>query len=284
MSPLRTLLELYKLSITQPPEDFEVAIEDAAHVGGIELPPPPGVEEFKEPTEGDVIELISPDGGEMIFLVYEVNEEKGMTQFIPLSRWIEFATPADVLVKLNGKSYIAQTDLSLDLPLSNPFRGRKAFIIGKLSQGDMEKIGRVIRGEEKGAGRMSGGVKREFKRLEAKRYLPLFLESIEEEERLQELEAELMSYKERFLAAAEQEQTWGDKDNLSWVYDTEEEVLNIVLPEELAGREGKVILELGDKSLTLYEGTLEKEIRIPISREAYSYRALKEGLNLAISQ
>lgn len=287
MSLLRELLELYKLALaTGKPEDFEA--ESFGEIPEIELPSAPEYEELSQPKEGDVIELVpSPDGEEMIFLIYEINENTGAVSIIPMSRWIEFATPVDVLVRFSGGSYIVETDLSLELPLdrfTQRFGGRRLFKVGKLEAEEMEKIKRVIEGRETGAGRISGGVKREFKKIEARRYLPLFLQSLREEEELQELEHHLISYKEQVFAAAGQEQLWGDKENISWVYDAENEILTFIIPEEFTGKRGRITLGLEERTFTLYNGVLKKEIKIPFSREAYSHKALMEGLKIAVAE
>ena len=285
MSPLRELLELYKLSLAaEKPEDFEV--REVEEIPAVEVPDVPGYDELSQPVEGDVIELVpSNDGEEMVFLVFEVSEEA--VTLLPLSRWIEFATPTDVFVKLSGKTYMAETDLSLDFPLdrfAQRFGDRRIFKIGELTPEEVQQVKDVIKGKKTGVGRISEGVKREFKRLEARRYLPLFLQSLREEEELQELEHYLLNYKEQVLAAAGQEQLWGDKENISWVYDPENEILNLIIPEELSGKRGRITLELQGRVFTLHEGVLKKEIKIPISREAYSHRVFMEGLKIALAE
>ncbi|QWK20600.1 MAG: hypothetical protein KNN13_04590 [Hydrogenobacter thermophilus] len=290
MSPLRLLLELYRLSLERPKDVPDVDIKEREEIPQFSIPQKhlPEYEELTHPEEGDVVELVpSPDWEEMVFLVYEINEEMGVVNLMPMSKWWEFATDKDVLVEVNGKKYIVQPGLSLDFPLLNfsqRFGDRRLFRIGKLEEKYMEKVKRVVRGEEKGDGRMSGGVKREFKRLEAQRYLPIFLHTLREEEELQELEHYLLSYRQQVLAAAGQEQSWGDKEGISWVYDPEEEILTLVISEELVGKRGRITLEIEGKTLTLYEGVLRKEIKIPVSKDAYSYSALMEGLNLAVSE
>ena len=160
MTPLQEILNLYKLSLEKEGE--------------------PEVKVKQEPLrveEGNLVELFpSPDGLDMIFLISRKFD--GLVELLPLSRFWELATPSDVLVKVEGESYIVQTDLGIDVPESffkEGVAGRVFLPVGKLTPEEMEEVRKVQEGKKKGAGRMWGGTKGEFKKLEAKRYFPLFL-------------------------------------------------------------------------------------------------------------
>ena len=229
------------------------------------------------PQEGDVVELLaSPDGLEVLLLMFRKREE--FMEVVPVSRFWEFATPRDALIFLEGQPHIAQTDLSLDLPLA--FLSRLPLVkLSALSEKELEKVRRVYRGEERGAGRMSGGVKREFKREEAKRYRGLFEAWVREEETRRSLSDIFLEFRELTPAAGE-ESPWGRVEGVRWFYNEEEETLVLIPREDLVGREGRIVLELEEGEVTLFSGRIPRRISLPLDREAYDYRLLERRLRV----
>jgi len=229
------------------------------------------------PQEGDVVELLaSPDGLEVLLLMFREREE--FMEVVPVSRFWEFATPRDALIHLRGEPHIAQTDLSLDLPLT--FLGRLPLVkIQTLPAEELEKIRKVYEGEEKGAGHMSGGIKKEFKREEAKRYFGLFQAWIKEEETRQGLRDIFMKFRELAPAAGE-ECTWGSAGGIRWFYNREEETLVLIPPKDLVGKEGRIVLETEEQEITLFSGRFPPRINLPLERDAYDYRVLERRLRL----
>ena len=164
MTPLQEILNLYKLSLEREGET-KVKVE----------------QEPLKVEEGNLVELFpSPDGLEMVFLVFR-KPKNGLVELLPLSGFWELATPDDVIVKVEGKNYIVQTDLGIDVPeevFKEGITGRVFLPAGKLTPEEMEEVKKVHEGKKRGAGRMWGGPKGEFKKLEAKRYFPLFLSTL----------------------------------------------------------------------------------------------------------
>jgi len=177
MGILKKLLDLYRESL-KPVEDEAVEVEEEVNTQDLKEI----LEHLNEgklletPEEGKVFELVpSLDAEEMLFLILNVNED--FTTVIPLSRWIEFATPDDVLINLNGKPYIAQTDIALDIPthgFNTWFGNRKLYEVGKISEEELKRTKNVYKGKH-GDGKFSFPEKREFKKIEAGRYLPIWL-------------------------------------------------------------------------------------------------------------
>ena len=163
MTPLEEILKIYKLSLEKEGE-VEVKVEQK----------PLKVE------EGNLVELFpSPDGLEMMFLVFR--KLRGLAELLPLSKFWELGGPYDVLVEVDGTPYIVQTDLGIDLPESifGKGIGERVFLpAGQLTSEQMEEVRKVHEGKKRGAGRMWGGPKGEFKKREAKRYFPLFLSTL----------------------------------------------------------------------------------------------------------
>ncbi len=281
----KMMLEKEKEVVIDSTEEFPISDELLDKVKkAMEKIEPHRYEELQEPEEGDIIEVVpSPDGGEFIFLVYRLLD--GFTEIMPMTKWTEFATSSDVLVSFRNEIYMVQTDLSLDVPYERFHQrlgNRRVFRVGKLSDKDMKRIKAVTEGKAKGAGRMSGGVKREFKKIEAQRYFSIFAYNIAQEEFLASIEEFFLSHREFAFAAAQQEKGWGEKGDLGWIYDDRREILIIKPAKEILGRRIRIKIELEGEEIILFEGIAEESIEIPISRSAYSYQILAEGLKLEI--
>jgi len=174
---LKKLLNLYKESL-KPLEDEKVEVEEKVNTADLKeiLGNLNKGKLLETPQKGKVFELVpSLDAEEMLFLILNVNED--FTTVIPLSKWIEFATPDDALINLNGKPYIAQTDIALDIPtqgFNTWFGNRKLYEVGKITEEELKKVKEVYEGKH-GEGRLTFPEKREFKKIEAGRYLPIWL-------------------------------------------------------------------------------------------------------------
>jgi len=102
---------------------------------------------------------------------------------------------------------------------------------------------------------------------------------------LAELNEELISLKreemeEALLKAHEKQPIHGKGKNLEFFYDKERELLSIFPKEEFIGKNGRVVFEFKEKRITLYEGIIKEEIKIPLKSEAYDYKLFTEGLKL----
>ncbi|HIP43033.1 MAG TPA: hypothetical protein EYG91_03865 [Aquifex aeolicus] len=288
MSTLKTLLELYRESSNME-EDETMEIDEVNE------------EEYEEyrkflrkkktiekPERGVVFELIpSLDAQEMKFVILNVGED--FTTIMPLSKWYEFATHRDVIVKIDGEYYIVQTDLPIDMPTYqfHTYFSGTLFEITKLDEKTMEKIEKVYKGTLKGDGKLLTPEKEEFKKFEAERYLPLWLGVINQSEELAHLNEELVNLKrelleEALLKAHERKPIHGKGKNLEFFYDTKREILSIFPEEEFTGKEGRIVLETRKKKITLYEGLIRKEIKIPLKSEAYDYELFTRGLKLEL--
>lgn len=140
-----------------------------------EVEPYPVVERLEE---GDVIEIApSDDGLPYLLLVGEINPKAGEATLFPLSQFIELGTPWDEIVHIEGKPYIAQTDIFITAPteveFSRLFKEKTPLRIGKVQKEELQKVKEVYRRERGGVGGMAGGVKKLFKEREAERYSKL---------------------------------------------------------------------------------------------------------------
>jgi len=226
------------------------------------------------PEEGDVVELlVSPDALGIFFLIYRAGDP---AEVIPVSRFWEFAGPRDVILE-GEERLMVQTDLSLELP-GRAFSSLPFVKLRSLTGEEMERVRKVYRGEERGAGRMVG-VKKEFKRLEARRYMSLWSTVIREAELRQELDALFSSLRESVLVAGE-EAVWGESGGVRWLYDGEEETLILLPPEELVGKRKRVVLEGEGREFVLYEGELPLKITLPLGRDAYDAEVLRRRLRI----
>ncbi len=278
MNILKEILELYKGLLYM---NTDIEEEDRVNIENISLSTFPSVEpeeleEVKTPSEGDVIEIFpSFDNIEMIFLVLKIKRE--YYHLIPLSRFWEMATPEDVLIRVKDKTYIAQTDLTLSLPkdrLEKISKLRTLFKIGEIEKEALSRIRRVEEGKEKGDGKIGGGPKKEFKELEAKRYTSLF-QTEENIKILKSLKEDYLS-----LAASLKEKNWGEKEEVRWFYDEEEETL-LVLPEKkLIGKLKKIVIEHKEGEIILFAGKLPPKVEIPLSKDLYSFKAMEEHLRI----
>ena len=245
MSILKRLLELYRESLRME-QDESVEIDEVNEEEYEEY------REFlkkkktiEEPERGIVFELVpSLDAQEMRFVILNVG--KDFTTIMPVSRWYEFATPKDVVVEIDGENYIVQTDIPLDIPTEgfNTWFNGVLFEITKLNKETLEKIEKVYKGTLKGDGKLLTPEKEEFKTLEVKRYLPIWLGVINQSEELARLNEELINLKrklleEALLKAHEKQPIHGKGKNLEFFYDTEREILSIFPEEEFTGKEGR---------------------------------------------
>ncbi len=288
MTPLRILFELYRMMLekgtdTDVQPEGEVSAELLSRVEeAVSKVQSEGYEELDELTEGDVLELVpSIDGLEFLILVYRVQGDE--VEVMPLSRFTEFATPSDVLVEFREEWYMAQTDLRYRISKGAlfSFPSGEFFRVGRV---DLSPVRDVVEGKKKGAGGMSGGVKREFKRTEARRYFALFAYSVAQEEFVSSVEEFISHHRELPLAAAEQEQTWGEKERLSWTYNVDREKLVILPSQEVVGKRVRVRIRVGEDEISLFEGTAPERLEIPFPKAGYSYTILEGGLDLEVAE
>ena len=289
MSILKKLLELYR-------ESLRIEKDESLEINEVNED---GYEKYREflerkrriekPERGVVFELVpSLDAQEMRFVILDKN--KDFTTILPLSRWIEFATPKDVVVEIEGENYIVETDIPLDIPtegFNTYFADSNLFEITQLNKETLEKIEKVYRGTQKGDGKLLTREKEEFKKLEVKRYFPIWLGVINQSEELARLNEELVNLKrelleEALLKAHEKKPIHGKGKNLEFFYNTKREILSIFPEEEFTGKEGRIILETRKKKIILYEGLIRKEIKIPLKSEAYDYELFTGGLKLEL--
>lgn len=289
MNILKKLLELYR-------ESLRIEKDESLEINEVNED---GYEKYREflerkrriekPERGVVFELVpSLDAQEMRFVILDKN--KDFITILPLSRWIEFATPKDVVVEIEGENYIVETDIPLDIPtegFNTYFADSNLFEITQLNKETLEKIERVYRGTEGGDGKLLTREKEEFKTLEAKRYFPIWLGVINQSEELARLNEELVNLKrelleEALLKAHEKQLIHGKGKNLEFFYDTKREILSIFPEEEFTGKEGRIILETRKKKIILYEGLIRKEIKILLKSEAYDYELFTGGLKLEL--
>ncbi len=260
MRPLEELLILYKALLTQ-----EVDREGLSPVR-IDVRP------------GDVCEIVpSYDALEQVFLV--LREVNRFYEVVPLSPFYEFATPSDVLIKVNGRPYIAQTDISFGIPVQDfslRFPEARIVKVGEVPQKTLEKIIKVTEGKERGDGKIKGGIKGEFKIMEAKRWLDVFKRQIAYEEFSSLVEA--LKDEELSLAASEEESLFGENEYLSWLYDEDRKNLVLVPRKEFVGK-GKVLyLDLEGKEFVLFVGKLPERMEIPL--KSYNHKVFKKRLRI----
>ena len=280
MDPLKEILELYRELVEMKMDDIYAESFEPLEWKRVH-PLPQKVEELKDPLPGDVVEVVpSPDMLEMVFIV--LRRVRGFVEIVPLSRFWEMATPKDVLLKVSGETYIAQTSLSMDIvrqDFKRIFRDRKLFIIDRLKDRTLQKVRAVCDGEARGDGLVITDEKREFKKLEIKRWFPVFAEGIILYETSQELTDAMERLKEALpLAASEQEDVRGEKEGITWFYDETDEVLILLPAEELIGTAKRINLRVGGEVVNLYEGVLPPKVELPLKRSAYSRKILEENL------
>jgi len=286
MRPLEELLAIYKAMLNLEGEATTQEVGDYERTGAPDFRDvePLRIEELTSPQRGDVVEIVPPyDNLEMRFII--LRETSGFFEVVPLSPFWEFATPKDVVIEVEGEPYIAQTDISFDVPLDNftkRFGNRRLFKVGKVDEDILRRIELVCDGKEKGDGNMVGSIKGEFKKLEAQRWFALWTSQIAEEEALQELESLIMDLKEReaSLAASEEETLYGSKEGIRWFYNERERTLVLLPEEELLGKEKRIFLDFDGERFILFEGKLPPRIEIPIRKEAYSWRILNDSLGI----
>ena len=290
MGILKELLELYKQSLKMEEDDTmeftEVEVSKKEYEEYRKFLKKK--ETIEEPEKGIVFELVpSLDGEEMIFLILNTTED--FATILPLSKWWEFATERDVLVEIEGKQYIVQTDLPINIPSHHFYTwfDGTLFRLTKLNKGALERIEKVYRGIEKGDGRLFTPEKEEFKTLEAKRYFPIWMGIINQSEELAQLNEELLKLKKELsekalLKAHEKKPIHGKGKNVEFFYDSKKEILAIFPEEEFIGKEGRITLETKRRKITLYEGLIKREINIPLKADAYDYELFTEGLKLEL--
>ncbi|MEO2153648.1 MAG: hypothetical protein ABGX24_04435 [Aquificota bacterium] len=310
MNRLEELFELYKL-MKEPFE--ELAIEDFLLETNLEKQekinlPKDKIEEnlsrefemAEKPQEGDVIEIVpSIDGLPLLFVVWDINPEVGEVRLVPLSEFYQFATPDDVLVKIlppneelkdldpYKKTYIAQPKLFIWFPLSwfsQILPDRVVLKVGKIPLGKIQEIWEVYKGWRKGAGKIRGGIKKAFKKEEARRYGTLQAMVLKEMEETQKINTMLASIKAQMPAAqaSSQETTAGWNERLMWKYDPKKGLLILKPHPEVVGRVGKIFLEWEDKVIELWNGLLLPKITIPINPENFLGDLFSQSLRLEL--
>jgi hypothetical protein len=310
MNRLEELFELYKL-MKEPFE--ELAFEDFWLETNLEKQekinlPKEKIEEnlsrefemAEKPQEGDVIEIVpSIDGLPLLFVVWDINPEVGEVRLVPLSEFYQFATPDDVLVKilppneefkdldLYKKTYIAQPKLFIWFPLSwfsKILPDREILKVGRVSPSKLQEIWEVYSGLRKGAGNIKGGLKKAFKREEARRYGAIQAMVLQELEETQKINTMLASIKAQMPAAqaSSQETTAGWNERLMWKYDPKKGLLILKPHPEVVGRVGKIFLEWEDKVIELWNGLLLPKITIPINPENFLGDLFSQSLRLEL--
>jgi len=307
-------------------DELQRDLPEISHYSDYEIA---GIETLKE---GDVIEFVpSFDGLPLRFVVLKGGKGDFETlELVPLSEFYQFATPSDVLTKIeppegfpflepHGKVYIAQTDLFITVPfklfdVAVP-KEMTVLKIGKVSPRTVERIKRVLEGEEKGDGHMSGGIKERFKEEEAKRYSLIQSVLMREIEKFAEINKALKELNKGqsekiempspglgvmgltatpkgfldFISsiaramASTQEPIADIKRHFRWAYDKKEQLLKIKITDKnLIGKRGRILLKTGKgkKELVLYDGILKEEISIPIEREAFNGFEFQKGLDV----
>ncbi len=310
MNRLEELFELYKL-MKEPFE--ELAFEDIWLETNLEKQekinlPKEKIEEnlsrefemAEKPQEGDVIEIVpSIDGLPLLFVVWDINPNAGEVRLVPLSEFYQFATPDDVLVKilppneelkdldLYKEIYIAQPKLFIWFPLrwfSKILPDREILKVGRVSPSKLQEIWEVYSGLRKGAGNIKGGLKKAFKREEARRYGAIQAMVLQELEETQKINAMLASIKAQMPAAqaSSQETTAGWNDRLMWKYDPKKGLLILKPHPDVVGRVGKIFLEWEDKVIELWNGLLLPKITIPINPENFLGDLFSQSLRLEL--
>lgn len=256
--------------------------EEATTIPQVE--PYPIVESLQE---GQVIELVpSNDGLPLLFVVGEINSEAGEAVLIPLSEFIELATPHDVLVKVSGKPYIAQTDLYITVPAEGPvfrtvFADKTPLLVGQLGKEELQEVKDVYSGKKAGVGGMSGGVKQLFKEREAQRYAPLQLQVIRELEALNELHSALQQLEQAKLAlAADQRATSGHTDDYRWEYDEKREILILIPAAKYLWSFARILFKVNGKEINLWEGPLYPKMPFYIPKELFPGKLIEQMLKI----
>ena len=311
MNRLEELFELYKL-MKEPLED--IPLEDIFLETNLEgkekvnLPKEKIENELnkdfeipEKPEVGDVIEITpSIDGLPLLFVVWDINPNAGEVRLVPLSEFYQFATPDDVLVKilppneelkdldLYKKTYIAQPKLFIWFPLSwfsKILPDREILKVGRVSPSKLQQIWEVYSGLRKGAGNIMGGLKKAFKREEARRYGAIQARVLQELEETQKINAMLAQLKKEVALprAASQETTSGWSEHLLWRYYPEKGLLVIKPRPNLVGRVGKIFLQWENKVIELWNGLLLPKITIPINPENFLGELFSKYLRLELS-
>ena len=288
MTPLRELLEVYKKMLEwseaepEKAEREEVPWEMPKLQERIAKAKPIDAEKVHQPEEGDILEIVPPpDPIGMWFLVYKVYSH-GITFVLPISPFYEFATPYDHLILIHRKPYIVQTDLGMDVPTETflkHFPGQP-YRIARAKQEDMDKIQRILNGEERGAGPMTLSVHEEFKNIESERYSVILSSAFFGEIKKQEVSQIFESQKELALAAAEEEPLWGRKEDFSWTYNQEDEKLIIFPAEKHLGKNRKIVLSIQNEEFILFQGALPEKIHIPLKKDSYSFNVVNERVRI----
>lgn len=249
-----------------------------------QVEPYPLVENLQE---GQVIELApSNDGLPLLFLVGEINREAGEAVLFPLSEFIELSTPHDVLVKVEGKPYIAQTDLYITVPAEGPvfrtvFADKTPLLVGQITPQELKEVKEVYRGQKGGVGSMAGGVKKLFKEREAQRYAPLQIQVLRELEALNELHSALKELERTSLAlAADQRSNAGYTDDYRWEYDEKREILTLIPATKYLWSVARIIFKTNGKEINLWEGPLYPKMPFYIPKELFPGKLIEQMLRI----
>jgi len=234
--------------------------------------------------EGDIIRLFpSVDALDMNFLVWGVFPEEDLVRLMLLSEFIEFATLKDVKINLEDKEYIVQTDIFIDMPyqtLHKAFEGKYLFKESQISKEVLKKIDRVFYGEIKGDGTIITPTKALFKKEEAKRVAVLINEYIE---KLESYFENLKILEKEPLAASSKERFTLIKHDFLAIYDPEKEILLVKpIKEDVVYREGRIVLNVENKEVVLYEGLIYEQIPLPLPKRLYKWDVLEKGLKLEV--
>ena len=186
MGDLKKIFEVYKRIIEIPTQNeideiFNNIKPEEIKDENIEIPKVKSKNNDTETKDGDIIQIYpSVDGLDMEFVVIKLADD--IIRLVLFSKFIEFATPKDVIAQINGEEYMIQTDLYIDIYDSGIEKalGRKVIKIGRIDERILDRIIRVMNDEEKGDGTMTTPTKGRFKMEEAKRLAKLMRDYIED--------------------------------------------------------------------------------------------------------
>ena len=278
------MLEPFEIDPKELEEFKEPPKEEIKEIPFPQVEPYPVVQELKE---GDVIEIApSDDGLPLLFVVGEINDKAGEATLFPLSQFVELATPWDALVHVEGKPYIAQTDLFVTAPadgkiFSTLFPDKTPLLIGSIKPEELEEVKAVYRREKGGIGGMAGGVKAKFKEKEAERYARLQLQILREMEKLDRAQRILEELKTAKLAtAAAQKVTSGSTDAYGWYYDEKREHLILFPKPPYVGIWGRIVLRFGPKEVVLHEGVIRPKMEFYLPARLFPGKEITQLLKL----
>ena len=244
-------------------------------------------EEIPISPSGEIVEggIYQLPGKEPLFLVL-VNREGNFIEVAPLSFCWPLATRHDLIVELPhpfSDIWIVQTDLAASTPKKLL---REAELIGKLKEEDLEILKKTLRGEaplprERRGGGYDDAIHEKFKDFEYKRYKFLveeLLSSIDEAEKSSKSIAQevkipkfirsLLEETAALEVAAASDRRVVEGEGAVAVFTPE--TVEIVIDENLRGKEGEVKIETPEGEVPIFWGVLPKILTVRgISKKAF---------------